>query len=321
MDDAANLLQTGPSLPKFAAIMKLTGLSQFVAVCASRNLTVAAGELGVSQPALTQAIAKLEKQLNVSLFDRTTRPMELTPYGQLVLDFALSLEQSTTALTENLAAMKAGSGGLLRIGSGPDWIHEILPVAISELQREHPGIRVNLTVALNDDLRSKLDRGEIDLFFASLTDENFGGAYKSRILLREYMHILARSDHPIHEGEPKTLEELAGEAWVLTGYDTFGRQLVRRLFGQYDVELPPPSVETNSVRAMINILRHSQKLGFLSSAHAKAYPEIKVVETTVPMPIREGGVVWRADAPLLPVAENLVDRARGYINARVETLN
>jgi DNA-binding transcriptional LysR family regulator len=305
---------------QFGHMKKLTGLSQFVAICANRNLTVTARKLGVSQPALTQAIAKLEKQLDFALFDRTMRPMELTPYGQLVLDYAQSLEQMTNALTENLAAMKAGSGGMLRIGAGPDWIHQILPVAISELQKDHPNIRVNLTVALNDDLRSKLDSGEIDLFFASLTDEYFGDAYNSRILLREHMHILARDDHPIHQGKPKSLEQLASEVWVLTGYDTFGRQLVRRLFGQYDVELPPPSVETNSVPAMINILRYSQKLGFLSRAHAYAYPEIKVVDTNVPMPIREGGVVWRVDSPLLPVAENLIERARRHINARVKTV-
>lgn len=305
---------------QFGHMKKLTGLSQFVAICANRNLTVTARKLGVSQPALTQAIAKLEMQLDFALFDRTMRPMALTPYGQLVLDYAQSLEQMTNALTENLAAMKAGSGGMLRIGAGPDWIHQILPVAISELQKDHPNIRVNLTVALNDDLRSKLDSGEIDLFFASLTDEYFGDAYNSRILLREHMHILARDDHPIHQGKPKSLEQLASEVWVLTGYDTFGRQLVRRLFGQYDVELPPPSVETNSVPAMINILRYSQKLGFLSRAHAYAYPEIKVVDTNVPMPIREGGVVWRVDSPLLPVAENLIERARRHINARVKTV-
>ena len=300
---------------------KLTGLPQFVAVCSSRNLTLAASELGVSQPALTQAIAKLEKQLDVVLFDRTTRPIGLTPYGELVLDYAQSLEQKTDSLTENLTAMKTGSGGILRIGAGPDWIHEILPIAISELNKDHPSIRINLVVALNDDLRRKLDTGEIDLFFASLSDDYFGGAYQSRILLRERMHILARSDHPVHCGGPKSLAQLTGESWVLTGYDTFGRQLLRRLFGQYEVELPPPSVETNSVRAMINILRHSQKLGFLSRSHANAYPEIKVVDTIIEMPVREGGVVWRDDAPLLPVAERLLDRARGVIDARAEAMN
>ncbi len=294
---------------------KLTGLPQFVAVCATRNLTVTAADLGVSQPALTQAIAKLERQLDVTLFDRSTRPLTLTPYGAVLLDYARALERDGDALDQKLTAMKTGSGGTLRIGCGPDWIHEILPVAVSGLQADRPNIRVSLTVSLNDDLRRRLDLGEIDMFFASLTDVYFGGVYRTRTLLRERMHILARTDHPIHDGGPKSLDQLADEDWVLTGSDTFGGQLVRRLFGQHGVEMPPPSVETNSVRAMINILRHSQKLGFLSQAHARAYPEIKTVETTVDMPHREGGVVWRNDAPLLPVAEALIDRAREVIAA------
>ncbi|WP_226779974.1 LysR family transcriptional regulator [Oceaniglobus trochenteri] len=295
---------------------KLTGLPQFVAVCATRNLTVAAQGLGVSQPALTQAIAKLERQLDVTLFDRSTRPMSLTPYGETLLDYAQKLEESTEALTDKLAEMKSGSGGLLRVGCGPDWIHEILPIAISALQQERPNVRVSLTVALNDDLRQKLDKGDIELFFASLTDDYFGSVYQSRILLREKMHILARTDHPIHQGPPKTLAHLAGQSWALTGYDTFGRQLLRRLFRQADVELPPPSVETNSVRAMINILRFSQKLGFLSRAHANAYPEIKVVRTVSEMPFREGGVVWRSDQPLLPLSERLLEQVKTVIRDR-----
>ena len=301
------------------AMKKITGLSQFVNVCNSRNLTVAARELGVSQPSLTQAIAKLEMQLDVVLFDRSSRPMGLTTYGMMVLDYAQTLEQSTDSLTENLAAMKSGSGGLLRIGSGPDWIHEILPIAISELQRKFPSIRVKLTVGLNDELQSKLDKREIDLFFASLSDSSFTGAYHTSILLRESMHILAHRNHPVHQGGPKTLAQLATESWVLTGYDTFGGQLARRLFRQHDVDMPPPSVETNSVRAMINILRFSHKLGFLSRAHANAHPEITMVESTVSMPFREGGVVWRVDAPLLPVAERIVEAVRAVISARGET--
>lgn len=299
-----------------AAMKKLTGLPQFMAVCATRNLTTAAHELGVSQPALTQAIAKLERQLDVTLFDRSTRPMTLTAYGAQLLDYAQRLEHSNNALVEKLAEMKTGSGGTLRIGAGPDWIHEILPIAISQIQKDQPNIRVTLTVTLNDELRRKLDTGEIDLFFASLTDDYFGTPYRSRILLREKMHILARTDHPVHRGAPKTLAQLADQDWVLTGNDTFGRQLVRRMFSQADVDLPPPSVETNSVRAMINILRHSRKLGFLSRAHANAYPEIKVVETTAEMPDREGGVVWRSDTPLMPLAERLVTLAQSVIARR-----
>ena len=295
-------------------MQKLNGLKHFVAVCANKNFSAAADDLGITQPALTQSIAKLEKQLDVVLFDRATRPMALTPYGELVLEYAQSLDQKISNLLDNLLAMKDGSGGVLRIGAGPDWIHEILPVAISGLQKKYPNVRINLTVALNDDLRIKLDRQEIDLFFASLSDEFFNTAYKSQILLREQMHILARCDHEVHKGLPKTVGCLAKQEWVLTGHDTFGRQLLRRLFVQHNVELPPPSVETNSVRAMINILRHSKKLGFLSRSHAQAYPEIVVVKTSFTMPLREGGIVWRSDLPLSPLAENLIKQIRLWIS-------
>lgn len=285
---------------------KLTGLQHFQAVCSTRNLTTAAQLLGVSQPALTQAINKLEKQLEAELLDRSTRPLRITPYGHMLLDYARGLEESTDDLLARIAAVRTGTGGVLRIGCGPDWIHEILPVAIARLQQAHPQIRVSLTVALNDYLRAQLDAGELDMFFASVSDAFFGAAYRTRILLRNRMQVVARRDHPIHQGGAKTLELLARESWVMTGDDTFGRQLVRRLFTQAGVDLPLPAIETNSVRAMINILRHSPKLGFLSESHAKAYPEIMMVETTTDMPLREGGAVWRSDMRLIPAASGFL---------------
>lgn len=295
---------------------KLTGLQHFRAVCSTRNLTAAAQQMGISQPALTQAIGKLERQLDAHLFDRSTRPLGITPYGQMLLEYVSELERSTDDLTARIEAVKSGTGGMLRIGSGPDWIHEVLPVAISRLQQDNPQIRVSLNVALNDSLRAQLDAGEIDLFFASVSDVFFGAAYKTRILLREKMHVVARSDHPIHQRGAMTLEELADEPWVMTGDYTFGRQLVRRVFSQAGVELPLPTVETNSVRAMINILRHSLKIGFLSEAHARAYPEIAQVQTVTEMPFREGGAVWRSDMALIPVAERFLGLAEQVIRDR-----
>ena len=294
-------------------MLKLTGLPQFLAVCSTRSLTAAAEMMGVSQPALTQAIAKLERQLGVKFFDRTSRPLNITAYGQVLLDYARTLEGNTEALTAKLEAMKAGSGGILKVGCGPDWIHEILPVAITRLQAGNPDIRVNLTVALNDDLRALLDAEKLDMFFASITDIYFGAAYETRVLLREEMLIVAHRGHPIHCGKPKSLEELADIPWVMTGDETFGRQLMRRAFGRLGVKMPLPVVETNSVRAMINVLRNSPYLGFLSRTHAFAYDDVEPVATTIEMPMREGGVTWRRDAPLLPVAERFIALAEDVI--------
>lgn len=296
-------------------MVKLTGLPQFLAVCSTRSLTAAAEVMGVSQPALTQAIAKLERQLDVTLFDRSTRPLNITPYGQELLEYARNLERNADELMATLDAMKAGSGGILRIGCGPDWIHEILPDAISRMRENRPDLRISLTVALSDDLRAMLDAAKLDMFFASISDVYFGAAYETRVLLREEMVVVARSDHPVHRNGDITLAELAELPWVMTGDETFGRQLLRRVFGRAGVQVPLPAVETNSVRAMINILRHSQMLGFLSRTHARAYPEIAAVKTVDKLPQREGGVTWRRDAPLLPAAESLIGLATSVIES------
>ena len=296
-------------------MLRLNGLPQFLAVCSTRNLTAAAQLMGVSQPALTQAISKLERPLNVRLFDRSTRPLNLTAYGEALQEYARNLERSSDDLVARLEAMKSGSGGVVRVGCGPDWIHEILPGAIASLQKEKPNVRVGLTVALNDQLRAGLDAGDLDMFFASISDVYVGAAYETRILLRERMQVIARRDHPLHHDVPRTLEELATHKWVMTGDETFGRQLIRRVFEQANVPLPLPAVETNSVRAMVNLIRSSGHLGFLSRTHTTAYPDISPVEVEIEMPLREGGVTWRRDAPLLPAAEALLAKVEEAIAA------
>ena len=86
-------------------MLKLTGLTHFLAVCSTRSLTAAAEVMGVSQPALTQAIGKLERQLDVPLFDRSSRPLHIIQYGQLLLKYASTLEKSSEELTAALDDM------------------------------------------------------------------------------------------------------------------------------------------------------------------------------------------------------------------------
>lgn len=289
-------------------MLKLTGMGHFLAACSTRNFTTAAEMLGVSQPALTQAISKLERQLDVELFDRSSRPLGLTPYGEVLLEYARRMEKGGEDLAAKLGEIKAGTGGQIRIGCGPDWIHELVPEAIASLQTERRGLRVSLTVGLNDELMRRLDAGELDLFFASMSDSYFGTLYETRVMLREPMLVIARVGHPGLKDHPMSLEELAELSWVMTGQDTFGRQLLKRLYGRSGVPAPTPVIETNSVRAMINILRKSDNLGFLSRTHKEAYPDIREVQTKLEMPSREGGAVWRRDKPLTPAAHALIDR-------------
>lgn len=283
-----------------------TGLNQFVAICATRNLTAAAEQLGISQPALTQAVNKLEKQLGVPLLDRSKRPLGITAFGELLRDYAIELERLGADLEQHVKEIKTGTGGMLRLGCGPDWIHEVLPRALCQLCDRNQALRVEMTVTLNDQLQTMLDDGQIELYFASLNDTSFSMPYETRVLVRDDMRIIARVDHPIHKGAPKSLEHLAMQAWAMTGDETFGRQLLRRMFRKAGLEPPRAQIETNSVRAMINLLRNGPFLGFLSDTHCRAYDDIAAVATDVPLPSREAGATWRQDRPLSAAAQLLL---------------
>jgi DNA-binding transcriptional LysR family regulator len=282
----------------------------FLAASQHCNMTTAADELNISQPALTQAIARMEQMLEVQLFDRSTRPMTLTPYGEVVRDHAQTVDRSTSDMQKQLGAMRTGTGGRLRFGCGPDWVNEILPVAISRLNRIAPDVHFDMRVSLNDDLHALLDKREIDFFFSAISDAFIGPAYSTEILLRDTMVVVARNGHPLCRQDLVSMDDTVSAQWVLTGVGTYGRQALTRLFHDNQVVLPTPTVETNSVRAMVNIVRESDMLGFMSTTHRNGYPDIQQVPINTAMPPRVIGVTWRRDKPLLPTARQLVDECR-----------
>jgi len=291
----------------------LSGLQQFQAVYKTRNLTTASQSLGISQPALTQSITKLERQLGVDLFDRSTRPLGVTRFGELLIEHANTIERSNTLLHKSLEALKSGSGGLLRIGCGPDWIHEILPRAICAQRQRSPALRFELTVALNNELHRMLGRDEIDCYFSSVSDTFMGTGYTTRVLVEERMNVIARQNHPIHDEKPRKLLDIASQSWAMTGEETFGRDLMKRLFDNEKVDLPIPMIETNSVSAMINIVRHSDTLGFLSQTHLNAYPDIRAVVMEKALPERLGGATLRSDQEPMTAVEDLLEEVKAVI--------
>jgi DNA-binding transcriptional LysR family regulator len=114
------------------------------------------------------------------------------------------------------------------------------------------------------------------------------------------------------------LQDTAAAQWVLTAVGTYGRQVITRLFHDNLVVLPDPCVETNSHRAIVNIIRESDMLGFISSTHRNSLSGIAQVPIDVVMPPRVIGVTWNRDKPLLPSARQLVDECYKVVQALVD---
>lgn len=142
--------------------MNFTSLQYFLTTAQELNITKAASRLFISQQALSEHINKLERELNVQLFNRT-RPMTLTYAGRQMSEYAariLSLEKQMSQAAWDISKNKRGE---LRIGMSHTCSRAILPHILPEYKRTHPLVDIKLTEGNSKHLETLLERAELDL--------------------------------------------------------------------------------------------------------------------------------------------------------------
>ena len=134
-----------------------------VAIAEAGSLTKAAERLGLAQPALTQTLNRLEKELGTPLFTRTRRGALLTDAGRAVIDDLRASLAYGDAATERARAMGVGRAGRLTIGFVTHAVYEVLPNALRRLRAEHPQLDVVLREMSNAEQVAALEGGRIDI--------------------------------------------------------------------------------------------------------------------------------------------------------------
>ncbi len=142
--------------------MELRTLRYFLAVAREENMTEAANVLHVTQPTLSRQIADLERELGVTLFERTNRSCVLTGDGMRLRQRAeeiLSLVDQTEA---ELADAEGALSGTIRIGAGETQAMRLVLATFAALRRDHPGVTVELYTGNADAVEERLERGLLD---------------------------------------------------------------------------------------------------------------------------------------------------------------
>jgi DNA-binding transcriptional LysR family regulator len=129
------------------------------------TVTAAANNLGVSQPALSQALAGIERRLDVSLFERRSRRLEFTEAGRRTAAFAEEVLGHAESLERWIAAYRDGRSGSLRVGMIDAASLYVLPTAVRQFRDQHPDVELQLTVDHTAILLDQLRRSDLDLAF------------------------------------------------------------------------------------------------------------------------------------------------------------
>lgn len=140
-------------------------LRTLVAVVDLRSFTKAAGSLGVTQPAVSAQIKRLQFLLGSDLFDRSSQGMSLTPRGDAVVSYARRLLSINDQILD-LGSVKARPELIIRVGTPSDFVASVLPDTLARFRTRWPEVHYNVLTDFYDPLMRQLRSGEIDILIA-----------------------------------------------------------------------------------------------------------------------------------------------------------
>jgi LysR family transcriptional regulator, transcription activator of glutamate synthase operon len=196
--------------------MELRQLRYLDAVARRRSFTHAGLDLHIAQSALSQQVAQLERELGVELLHRTTRRVEVTEAGALVLARARRALAEADGVRADLDALQGLVRGTLRVGGVPQ-VGPVHPVAlIADFTRAHPGLAVSVRDDVASTLLGQLRAGDLDLVMALVEPDDLDGLEGVR-LLEDELVVIAPLDHPFARAKRVRVQRLAAEALVTYG--------------------------------------------------------------------------------------------------------
>jgi DNA-binding transcriptional LysR family regulator len=203
-----------------ASMVDLRHLRAFVTVVDAGGVGRAVTRLGRSQPALSRQIRALEGELDVRLFDRVGRRVQLTSEGADLLRRARGLLADADSLGERARALKRGQSGVLRVGAPPQLMETLLAGFLPRYRHGHPGVEVHLVEDGGVRVAVRLERGDVQLALTAVTDARF----RARPLLPLYVLAVHSPSHQLGRGATLEVEALADAPLLLTRREFASRE-------------------------------------------------------------------------------------------------
>lgn len=198
--------------------METRHLKYFIAVAEERHFGRAALRLHMAQPPLSQQIRQLEELLGTPLLVRTTRKVDLTPAGQVLLDRGRALLQELDALVEDVQQVGAGATGVIRVGFTGTATYRLMPGIVQAARRTLPGLRITVQgEMLTPQMEAALEEGRLDV--AVLRPPVRSDEIALRLLEQDQLVAALPADSPLAERGTLDITELSAEDFI--GYPSY----------------------------------------------------------------------------------------------------
>ena len=292
-------------------------LANLLSIAEHGSFNRAAAARSISQPALSNSIAQLERRLGVKVLDRTRRGSQLNEYGEVLVRTAKIIDAVLQQAVEEVRLKRMGIEGPLRIGVVPSLAIKFMPDVMADFLKHHRTLSVTLVEGLDDLLLPALLSGELDLVVGPVA-----GVFPAppeiieEELFEDPFSIGVGPNHPLRDRRVLTLTELRDSPWILPLTANSYRRHIEALFMAEGVAWPENCILTSSLSLVESILAQSDRVTMITRLQATMQNTWKIRS----IPLKGGGsrtigVKWRRAGAQSKLAAGFVQIARDVVRA------
>ncbi|MFI2214158.1 LysR family transcriptional regulator [Streptomyces sp. NPDC020141] len=277
--------------------MELRTLEYFVAVAEEGSFTRAAARCHVVQPAISQQIQGLERELGEPLFERLHRRVVLTRGGVALLPHARACLAAAEAASVEFADRAGLRGGSFTLGTVGALESTPIPALLGEYYRRHPGVAVSLVGASSPSLLTGVRDGSLDAAVMAAPKEDLSKSVGTRVLLQDWIVAVVPAGSRAAD-RPLTLDEVSREPVITYGPDSGVRGFISDAFAAKGLPLDVVYA-TNNVALQIALVVENVGIALApGSSPAPAADRRVVVVPVLPSIVFQKVFLWRVDKPL-----------------------
>jgi len=240
-------------------------LNVFVTAAETLNFTKTARRLHLTQSSVSQHIKALEGQLDVSLFLRKGRKLEITDEGEVLLPMAREVIEGSIRAAERMKLMKQEVHGHLIVGCNTAPGKYVLPLLLARFNEEYPLVRFTCQVLPQDQALAKLADGDIHFVFTNIGEMRHGTA-EFQLYLHEPLVLIAPDGHSWLEREEIEPEDLYGGRFIMRESASGTYVNVKRALGEVGIDADKLDVymEMGTSEALALAVQQGLGVGFIS---------------------------------------------------------
>jgi DNA-binding transcriptional LysR family regulator len=289
--------------------MDLAELQVFLTVASERSFSRAAARLHRTQPAVSQAIRRLEDHLGEKLFDRSAKDGKLTEAGRVLLDYAERLMRLAEEADSAVRELRDLQRGRVLVGANEAAVHVLLPV-VDRFRRAHPQVQLDIRRVPSRQIGVEVLQRSLDFGVLSFPPAERGlGAVT---IGHDELVMLAAPSHPLASRKQVTMAEFGRQDVIAHNEASPARERVLRLFEQQheplNITVALPSLDGIKRAVEMNLgvalLPRRCALAEISAGRLAAVP---VAQVRLPRALR---LVYREGAPLSHSATAFLTAAR-----------